>query len=62
MIGRLVRRSACSQAMAAQLVLGLMTVFIPCGVTLGLAFLAIVAGSPLAGALIMAAFVLGTFP
>jgi len=61
-IGRLVRRSSRSQAMAAPMVLGLLTVFIPCGVTLSVAFLAIASGSPLAGALIMTAFVLGTFP
>lgn len=61
-LGRFVRRSARSQAMAAPAVLGLLTVFIPCGVTLGVAFLAIASGSPLAGALIMSVFVLGTVP
>lgn len=61
-LGRLIRRSSRSQAMAAPAVLGLMTVFIPCGVTLGVAFLAVASGSPLAGLLIMSVFVLGTFP
>ena len=61
-LGRLVRHSARSQAMAAPAVLGLLTVFIPCGVTLGVAFLAIASGSPLGGALIMTVFVLGTVP
>ena len=61
-LGRLVRRSARSQAMAAPTVLGLLTVFIPCGVTLGVMFLAVASGSPLAGMLIMSVFVLGTFP
>jgi sulfite exporter TauE/SafE len=61
-LGRLVRRSARSQAMAAPTVLGLLTVFIPCGVTLGVMFLAVASGSPLAGMLILSVFVLGTFP
>ena len=61
-LGRLVRRSARSEAMAAPAVLGLLTVFIPCGVTLGVAFLAVATGSPLAGMLVMSVFVLGTFP
>ena len=37
-LSRLVRRSARSQAMAAPAVLGVLTVLIPCGVTLGVAF------------------------
>ena len=61
-LSRLVRRSARSQAMAAPSVLGVLTVFIPCGVTLGVMFLAVASGSPLAGMLIMSVFVLGTFP
>ena len=61
-LGRLVRRSSRSEAMAAPAVLGVLTVFVPCGVTLGVAFLAIASGSPLAGMLIMSVFVLGTFP
>lgn len=61
-LGRLVRRSARSQAVAAPTILGVLTVFIPCGVTLGVMFLAIASGSPLAGMLIMSVFVLGTFP
>lgn len=61
-LSRLVRRSARSQAVAAPAVLGVLTVFIPCGVTLGVMFLAVASGSPLAGMLIMSVFVLGTFP
>lgn len=61
-LARLVRRSSRSEAMAAPAILGVLTVFIPCGVTLGVAFLAIASGSPLAGMLIMSVFVLGTFP
>lgn len=59
---RLVRRRARSQAMAGPALLGLLTVLIPCGVTLSVAFLAVAAGSPLTGAAIMAVFVLGTSP
>lgn len=61
-LGRLVRRNARSQAVAAPAVLGLLTVFLPCGVTLGVAFLAVASGSPVSGMLIMTTFVLGTFP
>lgn len=42
--------------------LGALTVLIPCGVTAAMMALAIGSGSPIAGALIMAAFVLGTTP
>lgn len=42
--------------------LGALTVLIPCGVTVAMMALAIGSGSPIAGALIMAAFVLGTTP
>lgn len=61
-LGRLVRRSARSEAIAAPAVLGVLTVLIPCGVTLGVMFLAVASGSPAAGMLIMSVFVLGTFP
>jgi len=42
--------------------LGALTVLIPCGITVAMMALAIGSGSPVAGALIMAAFVLGTSP
>jgi sulfite exporter TauE/SafE len=42
--------------------LGALTVFIPCGVTQAMMALAIGTGSPIAGAAIMAAFILGTCP
>ncbi|HEY6736284.1 MAG TPA: sulfite exporter TauE/SafE family protein, partial [Candidatus Saccharimonadia bacterium] len=42
--------------------LGALTVLIPCGVTVAMMALAIGSGSPIAGALILAAFVLGTTP
>ncbi len=43
-------------------VLGFMTVLIPCGVTQSMEVLAMSTGSPLSGALILFAFVLGTSP
>lgn len=43
-------------------VLGFMTVFIPCGVTQSMEVLAVSSGSPLIGALILGVFVLGTSP
>jgi uncharacterized protein len=59
---RLVRRSARSEAASAPALLGFLTVLIPCGVTLGVMFLAISSGSPPTGAAIMAVYVIGTSP
>lgn len=42
--------------------LGVMTIFIPCGTTLAMEALAISSGNPLSGSLIMAVFTLGTTP
>jgi sulfite exporter TauE/SafE len=60
--GRLVRRSGRFGGALAPALLGLATVLIPCGVTLSMEFLALASGSPLSGAAVMAAFVLGTTP
>ena len=60
--GRLVRRSGRWGGGLAPAALGAATILIPCGVTLSMEFLAIASGSPLQGAGIMAAFVLGTSP
>ncbi|MFD7260432.1 sulfite exporter TauE/SafE family protein [Streptomyces sp. NPDC059874] len=60
--GRRVRRSAKSTAVTTPAVLGFLTVLIPCGVTLSVELIAITTGSPLAGAAVMAGFVLGTGP
>lgn len=60
--GRLVRRSARWGGGFAPALLGFATVLIPCGVTLSMEFLAVASGSPLAGAAIMATFVVGTSP
>lgn len=59
---RLVRRNARWGSAFAPATLGAATVLIPCGVTLGMEFLAIASGSPLAGAAIMTTFVVGTTP
>ncbi|MER5763744.1 sulfite exporter TauE/SafE family protein [Streptomyces sp. NPDC002082] len=60
--GRRVRRSARSTAVTTPAVLGFLTVLIPCGVTLSVELLAVTSGAPLAGAAVMAGFVLGTGP
>lgn len=59
---RLVRRSARWGGGFGPALLGFATVLIPCGVTLGMEFLAVASGSALAGAAIMATFVIGTSP
>ncbi|MCA0454032.1 MAG: sulfite exporter TauE/SafE family protein [Chloroflexi bacterium] len=59
---RLVRNQAKSQEVFAPLVLGLMTILIPCGTTQAMEVLAITSGSPILGAFVMFVFVLGTSP
>ena len=59
---RLVRRSGRWGGALGPAVLGSATVLIPCGVTLSMEFLAVASGSPLSGAAVMAAFVVGTSP
>lgn len=59
---RLVRNSAKSSAFFAPALLGVFTIFIPCGITQAMEVLAINTGSPVQGALLMATFVLGTSP
>lgn len=59
---RVVRDRARSQAALAPALLGVVTVLIPCGVTLSVEALALASGSALTGAAIMAVFVLGTAP
>jgi sulfite exporter TauE/SafE len=61
-LGKLVLRSARSQAAVAPGLLGLASIFIPCGVTLSVEALALTTGSALAGAATMAVYVLGTSP
>lgn len=59
---KLLKNTSHSQALFAPALLGLLTVFIPCGVTQAMEVVAITSGSPVVGALTMGAFVLGTSP
>ncbi|MFA9289323.1 MAG: sulfite exporter TauE/SafE family protein [Weeksellaceae bacterium] len=59
---KLVRKQSKSTDVIAPAMLGAFTVFIPCGTTQAMMALAIVSGSPLLGAAILFAFVLGTAP
>ncbi|MGQ0842814.1 MAG: urease accessory protein UreH domain-containing protein [Sporichthyaceae bacterium] len=59
---RRVRTSARSDAAITPAILGFLTVLLPCGVTLSIWLLAITSGSVVAGAAVMAGFVLGTVP
>src|SRR5216683_1442895 len=51
-----------SSTVATPLFLGTLTIFIPCGVTQAMMVLAVGTGSPILGAAIMFAFILGTTP
>lgn len=59
---RMVRNQSKSKDLFAPALLGVMTIFIPCGTTLAMEALAISSANPFLGAAIMAAFVLGTAP
>ena len=59
---RIVRNQSKSKSMFAPALLGGFTVFIPCGTTQAMMALAIGAGSPLLGAAVLFAFILGTSP
>lgn len=59
---RLVRNQSKSKDFFAPALLGAMTIFIPCGTTLGMEALAISSANGLIGASIMGAFILGTIP
>lgn len=59
---RLIRNQTKSKDVFAPALLGVMTIFIPCGTTLAMEALAVSTGSPLLGAMVMAAFTLGTMP
>ncbi|MGY5080912.1 urease accessory protein UreH domain-containing protein [Streptomyces nigrescens] len=60
--GRFMRRSARTDSVVTPALIGFATVLVPCGVTLSMELLAITSGSPVAGAAVMAGFVLGTAP
>jgi len=59
---KLIRKTTKNTSWFAPGLLGVMTIFIPCGVTQAMEVLAINSGSPIEGALIMGVFVLGTSP
>ncbi len=59
---RLVRNTSKGKALFTPLVLGFLTVLVPCGVTQAMEVTAISLGNPLQGMLVMTAFVLGTSP
>ena len=59
---RMVRGSTKSKAVFTPMILGLLTVLVPCGVTQAMEVLAITSASPLAGAVVMGLFVVGTMP
>jgi sulfite exporter TauE/SafE len=61
-IRRWLKNGGKSEAMFTPLILGALTIFIPCGVTQAMEVLAINSGNPVQGALIMLFFVLGTAP
>lgn len=60
--GRLMRRSAKTDSVATPALIGFATVLVPCGVTLSMELLAVTSGSAVAGAAVMAGFVVGTVP
>ena len=59
---KLIKNNTTANRLFAPGLLGLLTIFIPCGVTQAIEVLAISSSSPLQGALIMSSFVLGTSP
>lgn len=59
---RFIRHSAKSELLAAPVLLGALTVFIPCGTTLAIEVAALASGNPLSGAAILFCFMLGTVP
>lgn len=61
-VRRFVRRNAKSQTLFAPAILGALTVLIPCGTTQSMEVNAIATGSAWQGAVLMAAFTIGTAP
>ncbi|MBI2596102.1 sulfite exporter TauE/SafE family protein [Candidatus Daviesbacteria bacterium] len=59
---RMVRNQSKSKDIFAPALLGAMTIFIPCGTTIAMEALAISSANAVAGAGVMAAFILGTMP
>jgi sulfite exporter TauE/SafE/plastocyanin len=59
---KIVRNSSKKSSFFAPAVLGVFTIFVPCGITQAMEVLAINSGHPITGALILFSFVIGTFP
>ncbi len=59
---RWIRQQSKNQGMFASTFLGALTIFIPCGTTQAMMALSVASGKPVTGALVMAAFILGTSP
>lgn len=59
---RVIRRSAGGESVGTPILLGLLTMFLPCGTTVAMEALAIGSGSAVRGGAIMATFVIGTIP
>lgn len=59
---KLIKKSSLQSNFFTPVILGLLTLFIPCGVTQAMEVSAINSGSAIYGALIMFAFILGTMP
>lgn len=59
---RMLKKKSSSDTFLTPIILGFLTVLIPCGVTQAMLVLAMGTGNPINGALIMAAFTLGTSP
>ena len=59
---KLVKKESKSSDLFSPILLGALTIFIPCGTTLGMEALAISTANPVAGALTMFFYVLGTIP
>ncbi len=61
-ITRQLRNKSKSKDIFAPMLVGIMTILIPCGTTLAMEALAVSSANPFTGSIIMATFVLGTFP
>lgn len=61
-VRRVIRRSAKSELLAAPIILGALTIFIPCGTTLAVEAAALATGHALPAAGIVFFFILGTMP
>ena len=62
MMSRFIRSRSKSAEIFAPALLGILTIFIPCGVTLAMETVAITSANPYSGAAIMSVFTLGTSP